>query len=55
MRDPDMAGELSRHGAATILERHTCSHRVDELLDVVAELQQVQMTDKRQDVIGATA
>jgi spore maturation protein CgeB len=37
LNDPDMAAELSRHGLATILDRHTCAHRVDELL-VIYEL-----------------
>jgi spore maturation protein CgeB len=36
--DPDLASELSRHGLETILARHTCAHRVDELLGVLREL-----------------
>lgn len=36
--DPDLARHLSEHGRRTILERHTCAHRVDELLAIDAEL-----------------
>jgi spore maturation protein CgeB len=36
--DPALAAALSRHGLQTILARHTCAHRVDELLAVAAEL-----------------
>lgn len=38
MSDPDLARELAGHGRRTILARHTCAHRVDELLAIVAEL-----------------
>lgn len=37
--DPATACELSRNGLETILARHTCSHRVDELLKICQELQ----------------
>jgi spore maturation protein CgeB len=30
---------LAAHGHRTILARHTCAHRVDELMEIVAELQ----------------
>jgi len=36
--DPFMAHELADHGRKTILARHTCAHRVDELLAIHAEL-----------------
>jgi spore maturation protein CgeB len=36
--DRAMAQELARNGRATIERRHTCAHRVDELLGIVAEL-----------------
>jgi spore maturation protein CgeB len=36
--DPELAGELRRRGLETIAARHTCAHRVDELLAVHAEL-----------------
>lgn len=38
LNDQDYAAELSRHGRNTILARHTCAHRVDELLDIYAQL-----------------
>jgi spore maturation protein CgeB len=36
--DAALAAELSAHGLATIRARHTCGHRVDELLAILAEL-----------------
>jgi spore maturation protein CgeB len=36
--DRDLARHLALHGRRTILERHTCAHRVDELLHIAAEL-----------------
>jgi spore maturation protein CgeB len=38
LNDADLARELSEHGRRTILARHTCAHRVDELLAIYAEL-----------------
>lgn len=38
LRDPDLARRLAAHGRATILARHTCAHRVDELMDIAASL-----------------
>ena len=38
LHDPDLAATLSRRGRETILARHTCAHRVDELLAVGEEL-----------------
>jgi spore maturation protein CgeB len=38
LRDPELARELARNGRRTILARHTCAHRVEELLGVLAEL-----------------
>jgi spore maturation protein CgeB len=29
---------LAEHGRKTILARHTCAHRVDELLGIYAEI-----------------
>jgi spore maturation protein CgeB len=34
--DPDLRQSLAAHGLATIRNRHTCGHRVDQLLDIVA-------------------
>jgi spore maturation protein CgeB len=36
--DAAMAAELAAHGLATIRDRHTCAHRVDELLGIHASL-----------------
>jgi spore maturation protein CgeB len=38
LNDDALAAELSRRGRATILARHTCGHRVDELLAIHAEI-----------------
>ncbi len=38
LADADLAHALARHGRATILTRHTCAHRVDELLTILQEL-----------------
>jgi spore maturation protein CgeB len=34
LSDKAMARELAEHGRKTILARHTCAHRVDELLEI---------------------
>ncbi|MGN6374940.1 MAG: CgeB family protein [Sphingomonas sp.] len=36
--DAGLRAELAAHGLATITRRHTCAHRVDELLRIAAEL-----------------
>ncbi|HVL59385.1 MAG TPA: glycosyltransferase, partial [Burkholderiaceae bacterium] len=36
--DPALASALAERGRATILARHTCAHRVDELLAIHREL-----------------
>jgi spore maturation protein CgeB len=38
LHDPALARSLAEHGRKTILARHTCAHRVDELLAIYAEL-----------------
>lgn len=38
LHDRDLAEALAEHGLATIRSRHTCRHRVDELLCIVAQL-----------------
>jgi spore maturation protein CgeB len=38
LHDRDRATELARHGRRTVLDRHTCSHRVDELLAISEEI-----------------
>jgi len=39
LRDRDAARAMARRGRATILSRHTCAHRVNELLAIVADIQ----------------
>jgi spore maturation protein CgeB len=36
--DPQAAEQLAAHGLERIRERHTCAHRVEQLLGIVAEL-----------------
>ncbi|MQW88295.1 CgeB family protein [Sinorhizobium saheli] len=36
LSEPDFAGELVAAGLETIRRRHTCAHRVDELLNILA-------------------
>lgn len=36
--DPDFAASLAAHGRATVSARHTCAHRVDELLAICRSL-----------------
>jgi spore maturation protein CgeB len=38
LNDPGRARALASHGRRTILARHTCAHRVDELLAVAREI-----------------
>jgi spore maturation protein CgeB len=38
LHEPQLARALAQHGRRTILARHTCAHRVDELLGIYAEL-----------------
>lgn len=46
LSDPALAASLSAHGRRTILERHTCAHRVDELLAIYAELEPDRQEDE---------
>ncbi len=39
LEDQGLRHAIARHGRQTVLERHTCTHRVDELLAIVATLQ----------------
>lgn len=39
LHDRDLADALSSDGRQTILNRHTCGHRVDQLLDIYGTLQ----------------
>jgi spore maturation protein CgeB len=38
LADPKLAQGLARRGRRTILTRHTCAHRVDELLAILRSL-----------------
>jgi spore maturation protein CgeB len=38
LNEPDLARELARNGLETIQKRHTCKHRVDELIAIYHEL-----------------
>jgi len=38
LQDPQLAAGLAAHGFRTIRERHTCGHRVDELLAIYHQL-----------------
>jgi spore maturation protein CgeB len=46
LHDPDLAASLAAHGLETIRTRHTCAHRVDELLGIVADLQTTQVPEE---------
>ncbi len=37
--DSELAASLAEHGLATIQARHTCRHRAEQLLSIVASLQ----------------
>jgi spore maturation protein CgeB len=38
LRDPELARRLAEHGLATIHRRHTCRHRVQELLSILDDV-----------------
>ena len=38
LHDPEMAQAMAAQGRQTVLQRHTCAHRVDELLRIWADL-----------------
>jgi spore maturation protein CgeB len=38
LHDAELASALTTHGLATIRARHTCAHRVDELLAILSSL-----------------
>jgi spore maturation protein CgeB len=47
LADAGLARDLADHGRRTILARHTCTHRVDELLAIYAELNPPQNTERK--------
>jgi spore maturation protein CgeB len=44
LADRDLAASLRRNGLETIAARHTCAHRVDELMAICSELRGAQVT-----------
>jgi spore maturation protein CgeB len=38
LNEPAFAEALAQHGRQTILARHTCAHRVDQLMEICQEL-----------------
>jgi len=40
LADADAAAALAAHGRATVLARHTCAHRVDELMAIYEAIRQ---------------
>lgn len=38
LNDPEVGQRLSEHGRGTILKRHTCAHRVQELLSICRQV-----------------
>jgi spore maturation protein CgeB len=47
LRDPELAAGLAARGRRTIEERHSCAHRVDELLGICAALAPERLTVDR--------
>ncbi|HEX2539518.1 MAG TPA: glycosyltransferase [Caldimonas sp.] len=47
LEDDALASALAQHGRATILARHTCAHRVDELLAIHATLEPARAEELR--------
>ncbi len=45
LNDPDRWSELATSGRETILARHTCGHRVDELLGILAQVGSLRTAD----------
>jgi len=39
LKDKNFADQLAQHGLQTVRERHTCAHRVDELLEIFDEIE----------------
>jgi spore maturation protein CgeB len=38
LSEPAFAEELAINGLTTVKQRHTCAHRVEELLEIYAEI-----------------
>ena len=50
LADEEAARVMAQHGRRTILARHTCAHRVDELLGIYAELENSQQQNEQEEV-----
>ena len=46
LQDAQLAANLRERGRQTVLARHTCAHRVDELLKIYAEIAPSPETEK---------
>lgn len=55
LNDGSMAEELARRGRETVLSYHTCAHRVDQLLDIVAQLEPEPALQKRRAMLSVRA
>jgi spore maturation protein CgeB len=53
LADDELARELAQHGLRTILDRHTCAHRVDELLRIHEQIAPA-ITEETEGTEGAT-
>ena len=47
LKEPDLASAVAMHGRRTVLSRHTCAHRVDELLKIVREVEAERRAPKK--------
>jgi spore maturation protein CgeB len=50
--DHDLCRSLAEHGRATILRRHTCAHRVDELMEILRQVRPEQPHDPRETTLS---
>jgi spore maturation protein CgeB len=48
LAEPELAASLAEHGRKTILARHSCAHRAQELLGIYAELGPPQQRQQRE-------
>lgn len=55
LHDPELGATLSAQGLETVRSRHTCGHRVDELLTILVELRPALFSASRPPQEGATA
>lgn len=52
LNEPEFARHLAAHGHRTLLSRHTCAHRVDELLSIAAEMQAERRPSRRKTTVA---